>query len=222
MRSRVLKLNAARLRFIARNEIGNSPLLYELARRWPYWRNQRAVSHGTELCIEGYPRSANSTLCFAVREWNPEIRLAHHIHVPQQILCSIRLGVPAVALIRRPDAAVASSLLRREWLTVGLGLRYYIRFYEALLQVRQRIVVGVFDDVIRDPGSVVRSVNAQYGTSFNHRPWTAEEQERVLAKTRNKPATDNAVRARGTKLKDETRNHALYPRAMEVYDAFCR
>jgi hypothetical protein len=74
--------------------------------------------------------------------------------------------VPAVVLIRRPADAVASYLVRRPSLTAHDALLEYVDFYRTCWRARDDFVVGVFDDVIADFGSVVRAVNQRFGTSF--------------------------------------------------------
>jgi hypothetical protein len=69
-------------------------------------------------------------------------------------------------LIRRPADAVSSYLVRRPTLTPDDALVEYLDFYRTAWRVRDRFVVGLFDQVVSDFGSVIATVNERFGTSF--------------------------------------------------------
>jgi hypothetical protein len=121
----------------------------------------------TALVIEGFLRSGNtfSVAAFVIANGD-ELHLGRHLHGGPHILRAVRLGVPAVVLIRTPADAVASYLVRRPSLTPDDALAEYVDFYRTCWRVRDDFVVGVFDDVVADFGSVVRAVNRRFGTSF--------------------------------------------------------
>src|SRR5207237_2728107 len=115
----------------------------------------------------GYPRSANgfAVAAFCVAQRGP-VHVAHHTHAPSQVIAAVRRELPVLVLARRPQEAVVEWVAVKPMLSVGQGLRAYIRFYEPLLPYRGRFVVGSFDRVNADFGSVIRSLNARFGTSF--------------------------------------------------------
>ena len=66
----------------------------------------RLVTDETDLCVEGFPRSANSFAVGAVDYAQPEpLSIAHHNHVPAPLLNAARRGLPAVG---RPWIAAGS------------------------------------------------------------------------------------------------------------------
>lgn len=69
------------------------------------------IRKDTDLVIEGYPRSANSTTVhkFLSRQDRP-LHVAHHKHHAAQILRAVQWGIPAVVLIREPRSACLSLL----------------------------------------------------------------------------------------------------------------
>ena len=71
---------------------------------------------------------------------------------------------------------MASYLIRRPSLTPDDALVEYADFYRTCWRVRDHVVVGLFDDVIADFGSVVRAVNERFGTSFQPYEPTAANQ----------------------------------------------
>src|SRR5689334_19049404 len=73
----------------------------------------RAVSRGTEIVIEGFPRSANTFAVVAFRlAQQREIEIAHHLHAAAQIKHAINLKVPVIVLIREPSDAILSVAVK--------------------------------------------------------------------------------------------------------------
>jgi hypothetical protein len=121
----------------------------------------------TALVIDGFLRSGNtfSVAAFVVANGDGP-HLGRHLHGAPHLLRAARLGVPALVLIRRPADAVASYLIRRPSLTPDDAVAEYVDFYRTCWRVRDHFVVGLFDDVVADFGSVTRAVNQRFGTSF--------------------------------------------------------
>jgi hypothetical protein len=125
------------------------------------------LSDRTDVVIEGYPCSGNSfaVAAFALAQPTP-IDIGHHTHTPAHLMAAVRRRVPAVALIREPDDAVRDFLDTRPSLTLRQAMRGYVRFYEPLLSIRDRLLVARFADVMTDFGAVVRRLNDRFATSF--------------------------------------------------------
>jgi len=134
----------------------------------------------TALVIEGFLRSGNtySVAAFVVANGDG-LHLGRHLHGAPHVLRAARLGVPAVVLVRNPADAVASYLVRRPTLTPHDALLEYLDFYRTCWRARDDFVVGVFDDVVTDFGSVVRAVNRRFGTTF--RPYDATPANQAAA-----------------------------------------
>ncbi|HXF56885.1 MAG TPA: hypothetical protein VNO34_04815 [Actinomycetota bacterium] len=125
------------------------------------------VGRDTEVVIEGYPRSANSfTVAAFRRAQGREVRVAHHVHAPAQVVQAVRWRVPALVLVRRPEDAVLEYVLKKAHVTVAQALRGWVRFYAPLLRWRHGFVVGPFEEVTSDLGAVIRRLNERFGTSF--------------------------------------------------------
>ena len=121
----------------------------------------------TALVMDGFLRSGNtfSVAAFVIANGS-ELHLGRHLHGAPHILRAARLGVPAVVLIRRPEDAVSSYVIRRPSLTPDDALLEYLDFYRTAWRVRDHFVVGLFDDVVSDFGRVIEAVNARFGTHF--------------------------------------------------------
>ena len=95
-----------------------------------------------------------------------KIRIAHHLHVPAQVVLAARWQIPSLVLIRRPRDAVLSFAV---WNPISLdqALRYYISFYETVEKYRDAYVLGLFEEVTEDFGQVIDRINVKFGTSFS-------------------------------------------------------
>ena len=130
----------------------------------------RVVSPDTQLVIEGFPRSGNSfarrAFVMAQGESFDKTRIAHHLHVPAQVVRAARWQIPTLVLIRRPRDAVLSFAI---WdpISVDQALRYYVSFYETAERYREAYVLGLFEEVTEDFGRVIERVNDKFGTTFS-------------------------------------------------------
>jgi hypothetical protein len=132
--------------------------------------------------IEGYPRSGNSFARHAVLHANPELRIASHLHTAAHVIVSVRLGVPAVVLVRDVDDAVSSTLLMGTYASgPDSALRAYHRFYSRLWPYREHVVVATFDQLVGDFGAVMRRVNERFATRFAPFDHDAAHRDEVFA-----------------------------------------
>jgi hypothetical protein len=125
------------------------------------------VSPSTDIVIEGYPRSANT---FAVAAFlltqQRQVKVAHHIHGPAQIIWAARHDIPTLVLIREPSDSVLSLIVRQTAVSLEQAFRNYIRFYERVLPYSDSYVIADFDETTSDYGGVIGRVNSRFGTSF--------------------------------------------------------
>jgi hypothetical protein len=125
------------------------------------------VGADTELVVEGYPRSANSFAIAAIRRAQDRpLAIAHHQHVPAQVVAGAKSRIPTLVLIREPDQAVLSFVIREPFHTLDQAFRHYIRFYGRVLPFRDAVLVVTFDEVTSDFGAVMRHLNQKFGSSF--------------------------------------------------------
>lgn len=131
---------------------------------------ERGVAPDTRLVIEGFPRSGNSFArrAFIMAQGDTQIKnhIAHHLHVPAQVIRAARWQIPTLVLIRRPRDAVL-SLAIRDPISVDQALRYYLSFYEIVEKYRDAYVLGLFEEVTEDFGQVIKRINDKFGTTFS-------------------------------------------------------
>lgn len=156
-----------RLRHHVRRPLARTPYLWDVAMLARPSKRSTLARRDTALVIDGFLRSGNtfSVAAFTVANGSGP-HVGRHLHGAPHLLRAVRLGIPAILLIRQPADAVASYLVRRPSLTPDDALAEYLDFYRTAWRVRGEVVVGPFDEVVRDFGSVLARVNARYGTSF--------------------------------------------------------
>lgn len=137
------------------------------------------VAPNAEAVIEGFWRSGNTFVVQAFRAAQQRpIRLAYHTHAAASVLRGVRLGLPALVLVRPPLATVSSLLLKHPAALPGQTLREYIAFHRRIWPLHEQFVTATFDEATRDLGLVIDRLNARFGTNFrrfDHRPAAAAE-----------------------------------------------
>jgi hypothetical protein len=136
------------------------------------------LESGTELLIEGFPRSGNSfaVAAFTMAQGRP-VAVAHHVHAPAHVIAAVRANVPALVVIRDPAEAIPTFAVRHPEdpeISMRQALRGYVRFYAPLVPYRRRFVVGGFPELTSDFGAVIRRVNRRFGTTFREFEHTEE------------------------------------------------
>lgn len=193
---------------------------------------------GTAIVIEGFLRSGNTWSVAAFQIANgPDVRVAHHLHGGAHVRRAVRLGLPTVVLVRAPQDAVSSYLVRRPSLTPDDALLEYLDFYRTAWPSREGFLVAPFEQVVSDFGAVIDSVNDRFATSFTRFPGDAESREAALALVEEmnrrechgalvethvgRPsASREARKAEVRRLLDRPRTRGLLARADEVYAAY--
>lgn len=156
-----------RVRHHLRRPLAKTPYVWDVAMLARGDKRVTLARRDTAIVIEGYLRSGNtfSVAAFAIAN-GADLHVGRHLHGAPHVLRAARLGVPCVVLIRRPHDAVLSYLIRRDTLSPDDALLEYLDFYRTALKAQGAFVVGFFDQVVNDFGSVIDAVNARFGTSF--------------------------------------------------------
>jgi hypothetical protein len=139
------------------------------------------IDDETQVVIEAFPRCASSFAVAALRlAQEPRFtHIAHHTHMPAQVLEGVRRGLPTLVLVRPAVDAVVSHLIRNPDLGARAAMRGYLRFYSPLISVRGGFVTGTFDEVVTSFGTVIERLNARFGTSFAPFEHTREHLDRI-------------------------------------------
>ncbi|WP_152918055.1 hypothetical protein [Ardenticatena maritima] len=169
-------------RFTLRAALAEKPAFYFTLQRLRPSRRDLIVSKDTEIVIEGYPRSANTfaVAAFLLAQERP-VKVAHHLHVPAQVIRAVQWGIPTVVLIRKPEDAIVSRLIRRPDMDIVWALRGYISFYQTITQYRTGFIVAPFEEVVSNFGQVIVQTNERFGTRFVPFEHTEENIQRAFA-----------------------------------------
>ena len=201
-------------------------------------RNTRLLAgSSTEIVIEGYPRSGNTFAVVAFRlAQNRDVRIAHHLHAPAQVIWAVRRRLPALVLIRKPADAVLSLLIRDPSASVTHEIRRYTRFYGALGPYRNGFVLAAFEEVVSDFGTMIDRVNVKFSTSFQRFEHTEENVsqcfriiEEINIKHSNRETITEHTIARPSPIRETAKEHVaelvtgaavqpLLGRANELYN----
>jgi len=213
----ILLIHMARLdkftRFIP-HLAGNYPSLFYPLLRLCKGVTNRKVQCDTELTLDGYPRSGNTFAVYAFKYAQQRtVSLAHHLHVPAQVIQSVRLGIPTCVIIREPEATVRSLVLKYPYIPVKVALHGYALFYETCWRYREHFVVADFEQVVADFGIVLDAINTRFGTHFVRFQHTQPNVERIFANLDRK-----AVRADGGKVLGGFHPYPAREKAKRVVD----
>lgn len=191
-----------RMKFHLVTTISASPPLYYGLRKMTGTIDHLCVNDDTELVIEGYPRSANSTTAYGfLARQTRLVRLAHHKHHAVQLLLAGKKGIPGVMLLRQPEQAVISNLAlilenqrrnasgKKGTLTFYDALRGWLVFYRAVEHCTDAFIIAPFGEVTQDIGGMIRRINRKFGTDFSDEVQTQEQ-----AKLLGWHATPNEIR----------------------------
>ena len=213
------------IRYLLIRVAGNSSLLYRILKFIPS-ADELLVVKDTSICIEGFPRSANTFLALFFSYWNPELKTAHHLHLPLQIKVSARYNIPAIVVIRHPLDAISSLMVRESFLYTWVAIKTYLLFYTMVKG--QEFLLARFEDCTRRPETIIEKVNERYGKSFKFNELTDSVNERLfemIDHVNKINENEETATSRPSRLKDSLKkktianivDHRLYGRALKLY-----
>jgi hypothetical protein len=126
----------------------------------------RIVQKDSDICIEGYPRSANSVAVQLFRLAN-DASIGHHVHSIGNVARALRYHIPTIVLIRNPLDAVTSFVVGSTIGGVDYAIEWYLMFYRWVEPRMDLMVIAEFNTVIGDFNSIIRQVDQKYNVNFN-------------------------------------------------------
>jgi hypothetical protein len=138
----------------------------------------------TQICIEGFPRCANSFAFNKFIEWNPGLLVSRHLHIAENVARAINQNVPTLILFRDPISAIASLSIGLPKVTIDNLCLMYIQFYKGVEQYSTKAVFAEFNEVISSFESVLEKVNMKFGTHFISMPSTNKGDLEILDRLR--------------------------------------
>ncbi len=191
---------------------------------------ERLVTDKTDIVIDGFPRSGNSLFTNYVKLNNPNLRLAHHVHMVGQFTIARRYEIPAALLIRNPQDAVASLCVADPTLGAERATKWWVYFYSCLIVHRNRLLVLPFDKLVSNPRDSAFRLSEFAGTQISAPEYDQSVRERLhrlLVESRgyqNMPNLIPVPTAKKERLKAEIKESVATcvnaTGAREVYDLF--
>jgi hypothetical protein len=167
------------LTYLARRYATDSRVIapaYALAQR----RSELFPFVGTDLLVEGYPRSANTYLLCALKWSDPKYKYASHMHGCGSIKYAVNNGIPTVILIREPLRAVVSLAIREDF-RLDYCFEWYRKYYKYVAARRSSLVLADFSVVTADLERVYQELRSTYGLALRPAPREPSEISEIKA-----------------------------------------
>ncbi|MEJ2491159.1 MAG: hypothetical protein P8Y84_06020 [Desulfuromonadales bacterium] len=218
---------AKNLQYLILRIFGHSWMLYCVLRRFEVF-DELLVRETSQLCIDGFPRSANTFLTLFFSHWNPNAAVAHHVHLPLQVRMAVKYRVPTIVLIRPPLDAITSLLIREKFLHLWVALIAYRLFYRQVARYRESFVLADFATSITAPEKIIEEVNIKFKKSFHNGTLTDELKEHLFVMidgVNTLHSGDETTTSRPSRLRNDQKRqlttrikaHRLYAGALRTY-----
>lgn len=141
------------------------------------WRRQLLAVHDlnlvcsrrTTVCIEGYPRSANtfiiSFLNLCCRRASLDYSFAHHTHSILNLKIATALQIPSLVLIRQPLDAITSLVVHNRQPAEKM-VEFYMKFYRGVLELEAPCLMVGFEQVTGDINTLFKRLNHAYNLNI--------------------------------------------------------
>lgn len=166
----------------ARRLLGDAPVLLPVVLWGTPGSSRRAITPETQAVIEGFPRSGNTFAYFALQEAHGPVPVSSHVHVPAQVKRAVQLGKPTLFVVREPVACLASLLTAAPHVRIRPAYQEYVHHHRQIVPLLDDVVIGTFEQITTDFGSVIDAVNERFGTTFARFEQTPENVDRVFAR----------------------------------------
>ncbi|MFX0197327.1 MAG: hypothetical protein ACFFCW_14480 [Candidatus Hodarchaeota archaeon] len=151
--------------------------LHQLVMAWKAKQSPRliVVKGKTKICIEGYPRSANSYLVRMFKMANniPPVQICHHSHSIHIVKKAVKFRIPVLVVIRNPIDAITSLCIARKGIkgvsnqNITIHIFEYLDFYSWISKNLDKVELCSFENVISNFNLVIAKLNDRFGTEFN-------------------------------------------------------
>lgn len=129
---------------------------------WVTSRKDLTIQKDSDLCVEGFPRSANTYSVLLIEKFaRKPLKIAHHLHIPSQIKQARAWNIPAILLIREPTAAIPSLVLREKGISLWNAINWYNSFHSELTDLKDYMEVWRFDELTKHPLDCLRNLNSR-------------------------------------------------------------
>jgi hypothetical protein len=182
-RSFALETRYAGRRLMRRGKflLGHDPLFLPILLRLTPEGNSRQITDHTELVVEGFPRSGNTFVVFALQDAaHHRLNLSSHVHHPSQVKLAVSRALPTVLVVREPVGTLASYLSFGQHGRPAMVLKEYSGYLRELVPYVDQVVICDFTEVVSDLSAVIDRINDRFSTSIPHFDQTPENTDKVF------------------------------------------
>jgi hypothetical protein len=116
-----------------------------------------------KISLVGFPRSGNTFMRYALQNLFPSYEILSHTHTVKSLEDNINI-LPTICVIRNPLDSIASWFIFRSnttesYLKLEDDLNFYIRYYNALLKNKEKILFLDFEIFKNDTEYVKNKIN---------------------------------------------------------------
>jgi hypothetical protein len=158
--------------------LGREPVFLPILLRLTPLGTSRQITDSTDLVVEGFPRSGNTFMTFAIEDASDHsLQIASHVHQPSQVKLALARGLPTVLVIREPLAALSSYLVYGPHFSASGVIKEYCSYHRQLLPYVEWLLICEFSDVTTEMSSVIDRINHRYSMTippFNQSPSNIE------------------------------------------------
>lgn len=152
--------------FRAHTHLGRSKHLLEVYKIFRV-NQELIVTPYTQLVIEGAARTATTFAYYNMLVSQPlTFSIAYHIHLPAQVIRALELKIPVLVTIRNPRDAVASAVVRENFMSTKAYLERYLIFYRTLEPRMGEFVVADFSEIVSDFPAIIKRLNSTFGCGY--------------------------------------------------------
>lgn len=193
----ILNIDQSELRYKVRFFLGSYRRIYHVLYYLKNGRTKNIVSRKTDIVLEGFPRSGNSHLYnLVMTRSNSDINIASHLHVIAQLSHALFLGKPIVVIVRNPIDCILSLLMMQPNISFGAALKNYIRYYEYVMQICDKVIVIDFDVIKNNPHLALEKIRNYLNLDINVNPFDRVELDQlalIMKKTNKLQAFNNPL-----------------------------
>lgn len=192
-------------------------------------------SKKTKLYIDGFQRSANTYCRQLLIKCFPDLNLPwYHFHALAPLKLAIKHNVPIIVIIRNPQGAVFSSIVRKVFglksekkITIENDSYEYFRYYNFVLNNLDKITVLNFDEYTKNPVILTKTVSDLLNKPEPEHSLVEKVSDEVLSMLKNDKRENPAIQQLGSEKKDamkaslksEILKNFYYSKCEEVYNS---
>lgn len=184
-----------------------------------------AVRPDTQILLSGIYGCANTYAHDALHTTNPDWRIAHHMHVPAQVIRAVKLGVPTLILIRHPVDCI-TSYTTRGGVDLTLDdmrwcLKDYTYFYDSIIDLRDQYVTTDFKEIVTDYPAAIARLNEKFGSTFNVPANDSEAAKAIVQRNKFKGTQRSHVIEDVKEFMQRPELATELNKAIAAYERFC-